>query len=159
MFCFCLSKPQAWHIIRLKAVYHQGWRAALVSHHAPACIFLRLDDIQHFVLMIYNSFGIDDIHAFGVIRAQGLIFSEQLATDIELLCLNMLSRLNPCTPPLSVAGAHATALLKTRLHKSVRLGSESHKQNRYATPKFRGLLPPLSRSPSLPERGFLCNIT
>ena len=34
-----------------------------VSHHAPACIYLRLDDIQHFVLMICNSFGIDDIHA------------------------------------------------------------------------------------------------
>ena len=32
-----------------------------VSHHALACIFLRLDDIQHFVLMICNSYGIDDI--------------------------------------------------------------------------------------------------
>ncbi len=47
--------------------YHQGRRAALVSHHAIACIFLRLDEIQHFVLMICNSYGIDDIHAFGVI--------------------------------------------------------------------------------------------
>jgi len=37
-----------------------------VSHHALACIYLRLDDIQHFVLVICNSFGIDDIHAFGV---------------------------------------------------------------------------------------------
>jgi hypothetical protein len=45
-----------------------------VSHHAPACILLLLDDIQHFVLMIYkayalmiyNSFGIDDIHGFAV---------------------------------------------------------------------------------------------
>ena len=26
-----------------------------VSHHALACILLRLDDIQHFVLMIYNA--------------------------------------------------------------------------------------------------------
>ena len=43
-------------------------RCALVSHHAPACIFLRLDDIQCFALMICNSYGIDDIHAFGVIR-------------------------------------------------------------------------------------------
>ena len=34
-----------------------------VSHHAPACIFLWLDDIQHYVLMICNPFGIDDIHA------------------------------------------------------------------------------------------------
>ena len=30
--------------------------------------FLRLDDIQHFVLMICNSYRIDDIHAFGVIE-------------------------------------------------------------------------------------------
>jgi hypothetical protein len=50
--------------------------AGLVYHQAPACIsspkayfisegalLLRLDDIQLFVLMIYNSFGIDDIHA------------------------------------------------------------------------------------------------
>ena len=51
---------------------HEVWwiSSALwaVYHHASACIFLRLDDIQNFVLMICNSFGIDDIHAFGVIR-------------------------------------------------------------------------------------------
>ena len=43
--------------------YHQGRIAALVSHHAPAYIFLRLDDIpqrvadnmQNFVLMIYKA--------------------------------------------------------------------------------------------------------
>ena len=35
--------------------YHQGRQAALVSHHAPACILLRLDDIQNFVLMIYRN--------------------------------------------------------------------------------------------------------
>ena len=29
--------------------------AALASHHAGACISLRLDDIQHFVLMIYRN--------------------------------------------------------------------------------------------------------
>ena len=29
----------------------------------------RLDNIQHFVLMICNSLGIDDIHAFGVMCA------------------------------------------------------------------------------------------
>ena len=38
-----------------------------VSHHASACILLRLDDIQRLPpLMICNSYGIDDIHAFGV---------------------------------------------------------------------------------------------
>ena len=46
-----------------------------VSHHALACIYLRLDDIQHFVLVIYNSYGIDDIHAFGVIWHDGLEIS------------------------------------------------------------------------------------
>ena len=46
-------------------VYHQPFGA--VSPHASACIFLRLDDIQHFVLMICNSYGIDDMHAYGVI--------------------------------------------------------------------------------------------
>jgi hypothetical protein len=38
-----------------------------VSHHALACIYLRLDDIQHFVLVICNSCGIDDIHGYAVI--------------------------------------------------------------------------------------------
>ena len=33
-------------------VYHQGRQADLVSHHALACISLRLDDIQCFALMI-----------------------------------------------------------------------------------------------------------
>ena len=35
--------------------YHQGRLAALVSHHALACICLRLDDIQCFALMIYRN--------------------------------------------------------------------------------------------------------
>jgi len=30
-------------------------RAVVASHHASACICLRLDDIQHFVLMICNA--------------------------------------------------------------------------------------------------------
>jgi hypothetical protein len=31
-------------------------------------LYLRLDDIQHVVLVIYNFFEIDDMHAFGVIE-------------------------------------------------------------------------------------------
>ena len=67
--CIFLSKPQAWYIIAAQRAVHitNNGRAVVVSHHAPACIFLWLDDIQHYVLMICNSFGIDDIHAFGVI--------------------------------------------------------------------------------------------
>ena len=40
---------------RCSRVYHQGRQAALVSHHAPACICLRLDDMQCFALMIYRN--------------------------------------------------------------------------------------------------------
>ena len=64
-----LSKPQAWYIIecitRLRRDIHSYIISpcGAVSHHAPACIFLRLDDIQCFALVICNSYGIDDIHA------------------------------------------------------------------------------------------------
>ena len=52
-----LSKPQAWYIITARSAVYitNNGRAVVVSHHAPACIFLWLDDIQHFVLMIYNA--------------------------------------------------------------------------------------------------------
>ncbi|MBQ8684344.1 MAG: hypothetical protein IJ518_07510, partial [Clostridia bacterium] len=49
--CFCLSKPQAWHIITARSVVHIISPFGAVSHHALACIYLRLDDIQHFVLV------------------------------------------------------------------------------------------------------------
>ena len=47
-----------------------------VYHHALACISspkvysLRLDEIQHFVLMICNSYGIDDIQGYALIYLQ-----------------------------------------------------------------------------------------
>ena len=55
--CIFLSKPQAWHIITARSAVYitNNGRAVVVSHHAPACIFLWLDDIQHYVLMIYNA--------------------------------------------------------------------------------------------------------
>jgi len=59
---FLLSKPQAWHIITAQRAVHIISPFGAVSHHALACIYLRFDDIQTFVLMIYNSCGIDDIH-------------------------------------------------------------------------------------------------
>ena len=60
--------------------YHQGREAALVSHHALACIFLRLDDIPQQVA--------DDIHAFGVIGTRPLKspFSVDFRTEI---CYNL----------------------------------------------------------------------
>ncbi len=59
-----LSKPQAWYIITARSVVHIISPFGAVSHHALAWIYLRLDDIQHFVLVICNSCGIDDIHGF-----------------------------------------------------------------------------------------------
>ena len=70
-----LSKPQAWYrrsqarysVASLLTSTHEvrcissARRAGY--HHAQACIPLRLDDIQHFVLMISNFCKIDDIHA------------------------------------------------------------------------------------------------
>ena len=74
LFLF-LSKPQAWHIITARSAVHIICPFGAVSHHALACIsspqgvyhhqrciLLRLDDIpqqvaddmQNFVLMIYN---------------------------------------------------------------------------------------------------------
>ena len=47
-----LSKPQAWHIITARSVVHIINPFGAVSHHALACLYLRLDDIQHFVLVI-----------------------------------------------------------------------------------------------------------
>ena len=59
-----LSKPQAWHIITARSVVHIISPFGAVSHHALACIYLRLDDIQHFVLVICNSCGIDNMQDF-----------------------------------------------------------------------------------------------
>ena len=74
-FSFCLSKPQAWYIIecitRLRRDIHsyiiKGGTPPLYLITRQRVSYLRLDDIQHLVLMICNSLGIDDIHAFGVI--------------------------------------------------------------------------------------------
>jgi len=92
-----LSKPQAWHIITTQSCISSALWA--VSHHASACIYLRLDDIQCSALMIYNSCGIDDIHAFGVMgtrefesllrNAQNIFFVAfiQKKTDHHSLCI------------------------------------------------------------------------
>jgi hypothetical protein len=61
---FIQATGLAYHHRRSAVYITNNGRAVVVSHHAPACIFLWLDDIQHYVLMICNSFGIDDIHAY-----------------------------------------------------------------------------------------------
>ena len=42
----CLTKPQAWHIIDARSAAYIISPIEAVSHHALACIFLRLGDIQ-----------------------------------------------------------------------------------------------------------------
>ena len=54
LFLFIQAAGLSYHRRTTCGVYHQGRRAALVSHHALACIYLRLDDIQCFALMIYR---------------------------------------------------------------------------------------------------------
>ena len=55
LFLFIQAAGLAYHRRAKRGVYHQGRQAAIVSHHAPACISLRLDDIQCFALMIYRN--------------------------------------------------------------------------------------------------------
>ena len=50
-----LSKPQAWHIIDVRSAVYIISPFGAVSHHAQACIYLRLDDIQPYGLMIYRN--------------------------------------------------------------------------------------------------------
>ena len=52
LFLFIQTAGLAYHRHTKCGVYHQGRLTALVSHHAPACIYLRLDDIQCSALMI-----------------------------------------------------------------------------------------------------------
>ena len=54
-----LSKPQAWHIIAARSAVHIISPCGAVSHHAPACIFLRLDDIPQQVA--------DDVQGYALI--------------------------------------------------------------------------------------------
>jgi len=73
---FCLPKVTsffiqaaglAYHHRAKCGAYHQGRQAALVSHHATACITLRLDEMQCCALMIYRRQAADDIQGFALI--------------------------------------------------------------------------------------------
>ena len=61
-FYFCLSKPQAWYIIAAQRAVYIISPLGAVSHHAPACIFLRLDDIPQQVA--------DDIQGYALIYSR-----------------------------------------------------------------------------------------
>ena len=62
---FIQAAGLAYHHDAVVDIINKGrlWSAFVVSHHAPACISLRLDDIQCFALMIYRRQAADDIHA------------------------------------------------------------------------------------------------
>ncbi len=70
---FCLPKVTSFFIQAAGLAYHHDAVVYIispfgaVSHHASACILLRLDEMQHCVLMICNSCGIDDIQGFALI--------------------------------------------------------------------------------------------
>ena len=70
---FCLPKVTSFFIQAAGLAYHHDAVVYIispfgaVSHHASACILLRLDEMQHFVSMICNSCGIDDIQGFALI--------------------------------------------------------------------------------------------
>ena len=59
-----LSNPKDWYIIVARSAAYIISPSGAVSHHAPTCIYLRLDDIQNFVLMICNFYEIDDIQGY-----------------------------------------------------------------------------------------------
>ena len=70
---FCLPKVTSFFIQAAGLAYHHDAVVYIispfgaVSHHASACILLRLDEMQHCVLMICNSCRIDDIQGFALI--------------------------------------------------------------------------------------------
>ena len=82
---FCKTKVTSFFIQAAGLAYHHDAVVYIispfgaVSHHASACILLRLDEMQHCVLMICNSFGIDDIQGFALIGLQkcGIINTER----------------------------------------------------------------------------------
>ena len=72
--CFFLSNPKDWYGIT-RRVYGIR-RKATAWHHASACILLRIDYIQHFVLIPYRRQAADFIHGFAVILRVAFLYYE-----------------------------------------------------------------------------------
>ena len=62
-----LSKPQALYIITARSVVHIISPFGAVSHHASACILLRLDDIQRQAVDDIPQQVADDMQGFALI--------------------------------------------------------------------------------------------
>ena len=110
-FSFCLSKPQAWYIIAARSAVHIISPFGVAYHHAPACISLRLDEIQHFVLMICNSFGIDDIQGYALILSCNTKPTHSNELFPKLQTWHIIS-------PFGAASHHAPACIYLRRDKS-----------------------------------------
>ena len=94
-FCiYFLSKPQVWYIITLQRVYNQLQRSWISSRPSRAYFFLRFDDIQHFVLVIYNFSEIGDIQGFRLDFHQLLTLKSMLNLwfSLDFLLLPQSSR-------------------------------------------------------------------
>ena len=91
---FCLPKVTSFFIQAAGLVYHHDAVVYIispfgaVSHHASACIPLRLDEMQHCVLMICNSCGIDDIQGFALIcsRKSSIILLKGVVICRKIIC-------------------------------------------------------------------------
>ena len=62
---FIQAAGLAYHHRAKRGAYHQPFGLYLITRQRA--FPLRLDEIQHFVLMICNSYGIDDIQGFALI--------------------------------------------------------------------------------------------
>ena len=64
----------------VRRVYHQGRQSRPCISSRVSVHFLRLDEIQRFALVIYNSCGIDDMQGYALIK---LMFS---VSTVRTLC-------------------------------------------------------------------------
>ena len=61
---FFLFNPKDWYVTAARSAVHAIRRTATVWHHAQRVSFLRIDYIQHFVLIPYRRQAADFIHAY-----------------------------------------------------------------------------------------------
>ena len=87
------SEGLAWNLTAGEYVIAEG-----VWHHALACILLRIDYIQHFVLIPYRRQAADFIHGFAVILRVAFLYYEHKQNRVTIWFLAFvffLVRLKP----------------------------------------------------------------
>ena len=88
--CYVPSKTERSRSNLRSFVYKRACRLTSLAYHASACILLRVDYIQHFVLIPYRSKAADFIHGFAVIFILGRNFK-------KIFCDNSLRTIGTCT--------------------------------------------------------------